>query len=174
MYDAKSSFDCMKEMVNLEMVEKKFKCLKSVCLEVESFSGGVEEPGVVVRALEAGVQAEGLSGQLSRGQGAGVWQRAVGLTLHIAFVLPFGVITEGSDVHGVLHPLDNLKLGNKVDITLSGKFISDPFLENLRESLVNLKPTGVEAQTEWGPVGAVMSLEVVFEEAFELSRFVQV
>jgi hypothetical protein len=43
-------------------------------LKIESLAGGVQQPGVVVGALEAGVQAQRLSGQLSRGQGAGVGQ----------------------------------------------------------------------------------------------------
>jgi hypothetical protein len=36
-----------------------------VSLEIKSFSSRVKQPGVVVRALEAGVKAESLSRQLS-------------------------------------------------------------------------------------------------------------
>ena len=50
-------------------------------LEAEPVSCGVQDPGVVVGALHAGVQAQRLPGQLPRGQGAGVGQRAEGLTL---------------------------------------------------------------------------------------------
>ncbi len=78
-------------------------------LEVEAFAGGVEEPGVVVWALEASVKAESLSGQFSGGEWASVGQGAVGLGLDVALVLPLGVVAKGGHVDGVLHPLDNLK-----------------------------------------------------------------
>lgn len=54
------------------------------------------------------MQAEGLSRQLSGGQRAGVGQRAVGLALDVALLLPLGVVPQGRHVNGVLHPLDNL------------------------------------------------------------------
>ena len=50
-------------------------------LEAKAVSCGVDQPGVVVRALHAGVEAQGLAGQLAAGEGAGVWQGAVGLAL---------------------------------------------------------------------------------------------
>ncbi len=81
-----------------------------VCpLEVKSFSGRVEKPGVIVGALEAGVKAERLSGQFSGGEGASVGQGAVGQGFDVALILPLGVVAEGGDVDGILHPLDNLK-----------------------------------------------------------------
>ena len=85
-------------------------------LKVEALAGGVEQPGVVVGALEARVQAEGLSRQLSGGQRAGVGQRAVGLALDVALLLPLGVIAESRHVDGVLHPLDHLKQTNHVTL----------------------------------------------------------
>jgi len=51
----------------------------------------------------------------------------------------------------------NLQLCHKVGITLRCQLVSDPFLENLGEALVNLEPGGIKAQTEWSPVGAIMS-----------------
>ena len=50
-------------------------------LEAEPIAGGVEDPGIVVGALHAGVQPQCLPGQLPRGQGTGVGQRAVRLAL---------------------------------------------------------------------------------------------
>lgn len=38
-------------------------------LEAEAVSCGVDQPGVVVRALHAGVEAQGLAGQLAAGEG---------------------------------------------------------------------------------------------------------
>jgi hypothetical protein len=51
----------------------------------------------------------------------------------------------------------NLQLCHKVGIALRCQLVSDPFLENLGEALVNLEPGGIKAQTEWSPVGAIMS-----------------
>ncbi len=63
------------------------------------------------------MKAEGLAGQFAGRQRAGVGQRAVGLALDVALLLPFGVVAEGSDVHGVLHPLDNLRKYKELDGT---------------------------------------------------------
>ena len=78
--------------------------------EVESLPGGIEKPGVVVRALHAGVQPQCLSRQLASVGRTRVRQRAVGLTLHVAPFLPFGVVSQGVYVDRVLHPLNDLKL----------------------------------------------------------------
>jgi hypothetical protein len=51
----------------------------------------------------------------------------------------------------------NLQLCHKVGIALRCQLVSDPFFENLGEALVNLEPGGIKAQTEWSPVGAIMS-----------------
>ena len=50
-------------------------------LEAEPVAGGVQDPGVVVGALHAGVQPQRLPGQLPRGQWAGVRQGAEWLAL---------------------------------------------------------------------------------------------
>ena len=66
---------------------------------------------------------------------------------------------EASDqvvMHQKAKLVTNLKLGNKVDITLGSQLVPDPFLEDLGEALVDLEPTRVEAQAERGTVGAVM------------------
>ena len=55
------------------------------------------------------MKTERLSRQFSGGEGASVGQRAVGLGLDVALVLPLGVVAKGGYVDGVLHPLNNLK-----------------------------------------------------------------
>ena len=50
-------------------------------LEAEPVAGGVEDPGVIVGALHAGVQSQCLPGQLPCGQRARVGKRAEWLTL---------------------------------------------------------------------------------------------
>ena len=79
-----------------------------ILLERESISGGVKDPGIVVGTLHAGVKSVSLPWQLPGTQGTGVGKGAVGLTLHIALVLPLGEVPEGGHLCGVLHPLDNL------------------------------------------------------------------
>ena len=89
----------------------------SADLEDESLPRRIEYPGVVGGAGLAGVQAVCLPGQLAGGQGAGVGQRAVGLTLHVALLLPLAEVSQGGHLSGVLHPLDNL-LDGTLDILL--------------------------------------------------------
>ena len=86
-------------------------------LEAEAVPCGVEDPGVVVGALHAGVQAVGEAGELAGAQRARVGQRAVGLTLHVALLLPLAEVSQGGHLSGVLHPLDNL-LDGTLDILL--------------------------------------------------------
>ena len=95
-------------------------------LEAEPIAGGVEDPGVVVGALHAGVKPQCLPGQLPRGQGTGVRQRAEWLTLKskreecdclaagvtyldIAFLLPLGKVTKSIQISRLCHPLNGLK-----------------------------------------------------------------
>lgn len=75
----------------------------------EAVTSGVEDPGVVVGALHASEQSQGLSGQLPGGQGASVGQRAEGLSLDVALLLPLLEVAQRRQLGGVLHPLDNLR-----------------------------------------------------------------
>ncbi len=110
-----------------------------VCpLEVESFSGRVEQPGVVVGALEAGVKAKRLSGQFSGGEGASVGQGAVRLGFNVALVLPLGVVAEGGDVDGILHPLDNLKFFIFVKNAMNKIFLNVAFKNICVKTKVNV------------------------------------
>ena len=78
--------------------------------EAEAVSSGVEDPGIVVGTLHAGVKTMGEARQLPSSERAGVGQGTVGLTLHVALVLPLGEVPEGGHLRGVLHPLDNLNI----------------------------------------------------------------
>ena len=78
--------------------------------ERETVAGGVQDPRIIVGAFHTGMQPKGLSWQFSSCSGAGVGQRTVGLSLHITLFLPFGKISQGSQLCWILHPLDNLKL----------------------------------------------------------------
>ena len=77
--------------------------------EVESLASRIEEPRVVVGAFHAGMQPQCLSRQLTGVGRTWVWQGAEGLSLHIAPLFPLGIVSQGIDVHWVLHPLNYLK-----------------------------------------------------------------
>ena len=76
--------------------------------ETESISGGVKDPGIVVGTLHAGVETVSEAGELSGTERTGVGKGAVGLTLHIALVLPLGEVSQSGHLCGVLHPLNDL------------------------------------------------------------------
>ena len=98
-------------------------------LKAEPVAGGVQDPGVIVGALHAGVQPQRLPGQLPRGQWAGVGQGAEWLALKsrglmtvnstalvagetyldIAFLLPLGKVTKSIQISRLCHPLNSLK-----------------------------------------------------------------
>ena len=87
-------------------------CLRAqerLLLEGETVTRGIQDPGVVVGALHAGVQPQGLPGQLPRVERAGVGERAVGLALHITLLLPLSEVAQGRQLGRVLHPLDDLR-----------------------------------------------------------------
>lgn len=83
--------------------------LSLLLFEAKSVARGIQQPRVIVGAFHAGVQPQGLSGQFSGGQRARVGQGAIGLALHVALLLPFGVIPQRINVHWILHPLNDLK-----------------------------------------------------------------
>ena len=79
--------------------------------EVESLASRIEEPRVVVGAFHTGMQPQCLSWQLTGVGRTWVWQGAESLSLHIAPLFPLGIVSQGIDVHWVLHPLNYLKCG---------------------------------------------------------------
>ncbi len=92
--------------------------------EAEPVSGGIEQPGVVVGALHARVESKRLSGELPSRQRARIGQRAVGLALNVALLLPLRVVPQRVDVHGVLHPLNHLQKHMKGEREMSFGFVT--------------------------------------------------
>ena len=140
----------------------------------EPVAGGIQDPGVVVGALHAGVESQGLAGQLPRGHGAGVGQRAEGLAVGIAGLLPLLEVPDGVDGDGVLHPLDGLHMVDKVDVVVLDDRLVDPLANGLDKVGIALKPSSVEAERKRSSVGGVMSVEIVLEEVQELLLAVNV
>ena len=122
------SFNGLEDEIQALMVEWEELDDGEELLEAEPVAGGVEDPGVEVGALHAGVQPQCLPGQLPRGQGTGIGQRAEGLTLKyarnvivspcismtyldITFLLPLCKVTQKIQISGLGHPLNHLKQG---------------------------------------------------------------
>lgn len=74
----------------------------------ESVPGRIQDPGVVVGALHAGVEVDCFPGQLAGFQRAGVGQRAVRLALNVTLLLPLLEVSQRRQLGGVLHPLYHL------------------------------------------------------------------
>merc|ERR1719209_1629857 len=115
-------------------------------------------------AFNAGVQSQGLPRQLAGGEGARVGKTAQGLALDCTTALPLLEIPEGHCARWVLHPLDDLELGDEVDIVVGGGNVGHPLVEDLGESLVGDQPGGVEGEREWCTVGAIMTFKVVVQQ----------
>ena len=110
------------------------------------------------------MQSQGLPRQLAGGEGAGVGKTAQGLALDRALALPLFEIPQGHCARWVLHPLDDLELGDEIDVVVGGGNVGHPFVEDLGESLVGDQPGGVEGEGEGGPIGAVVTLKVVVQQ----------
>ncbi len=106
------------------------------------------------------METQRLSGQLPRRQWARVGQRAVGLTLHVALLLPLGEVAQRRQFRGVLHPLDDLKHCDEVDVVAIDHLI-DELDELLDETLVLLEPGRMEVQAEGSAIAAKVPVEVV-------------
>lgn len=76
----------------------------------ETVASWIEQPRIVIGTLHAGEEAKGFSRKLPGGQGAGVWQGAVGLSLLVAGLLPVLEVPQGWQFSGRLHPLDHLQV----------------------------------------------------------------
>lgn len=142
--------------------------------EVESLASRIEEPRVVVGAFHAGMQPQCLSRQLTGVGRTWVWQGAEGLSLHIAPLFPLGIVSQGIDVHWVLHPLNYLEFRDEVDVTLAGQLLSDPLLKHFGEALVDLQPRRIEAQAQRSSILIVMPVKIVFKECPELRGIIDV
>jgi len=113
------------------------------------------------------VKTNCLSGKFSGGQGTGVRQGTCGLSLDVALFLPGSEVVDTADLSGRLNPLKDLGHRDEVHVVLVKKFI-DPLQESVKVLGIELEPGGMEIKTQGGPVGLVMSLEVMVEEVVEL------
>jgi len=95
------------------------------------------------------------------------------LSLDVTLFFPFSEVPEGSQFCGVLHPLDNLEHGNKVDI-IPVNHLVNKLAELLNEALILLEPSGVEVETQGSPVGFEMAVEVVAQKSGKLLRSLNV
>lgn len=111
----------------------------SQTLERESVSGGIQDPRVVVGAFHASVESKSFSGKFSRRQRARIRQGAVSLTLDVALFFPLGKVAEGSQLGGILHPLNDLQHGDEINV-ISVDHLIDEFDEFIDEALVLLQP----------------------------------
>ena len=116
----------------------------------EPVACGVVQPRVVVGAADAGVQVDGLAGELLGGQLAPVGGHADGAALGGALFLPGGEVLGTVDRHGVLDPLDDLGHGDEVHLGVVLEHLVDPVEEGVEELGVVLEPGCVEEESEGG------------------------
>jgi len=110
----------------------------------ETIASGIADPWVVVGAPDAGLQVDGLPGNLLGGQLAGVGHPAGGLALDHALLPPGLEVLDLADSAWVLHPLDHLGHGHEVHVVVVGQDLVDPVEEGVEELGVVLQPGGVE------------------------------
>jgi len=134
----------------------------------ETIASGIADPWVVVGAPDAGLQVDGLPGNLLGGQLAGVGHPAGGLALDHALLPPGLEVLDLADGAWVLHPLDHLGHGHEVHVVVVGQDLVDPVEEGVEELGVVLQPGGVEVQTQGSAVLVVVAVEVVVQEVVEL------
>ena len=134
----------------------------------ESVAGRIVEPGIVGRATVAGLHVEDVTGQFFGAEGARVGHVA-GLCGHgAAVLLPRLELIQLFDGTGILHPLDDLRHGDEVDVVVLEQGLVDPVEEGVEHFRVVLEPSGVVEESQRGAIGVVMALEVVVEEVVEL------
>lgn len=136
-------------------------------LNREAIASRIQDPGIVVGALHAREQTQGLAGQLAGCQRACVGQRAVGLSLNIALLLPFLEVTQRVELCGILHPLDDLQVGHKEHV-VAAEHLLDELNQLVAVLLLRLKPRGMEVQTQRSTVAIVVTVEVVTQKTCEL------
>jgi hypothetical protein len=102
------------------------------------------------------------------GQLAAVGDEAVGPGAGGALLLPRQEVLGGLFGDGVLDPLDDLGLGDEVNLGVILQNLVDPVEESVQELGVVLQPGGVEEKSERSSVLVEVSVEVVSEEVVEL------
>lgn len=91
----------------------------------EAISSWVQDPWVVVGALHASEETEGLTGQFTGGQRTGIREGTVGLSLHVTLFLPLLEVSQSVQLGWVLHPLNDLEHGDEEDIVATEHFFDE-------------------------------------------------
>lgn len=134
----------------------------------ETIASGIVDPWVVVGASDAGLQVDGLPGNLLGGQLAGIWHPAGLSALNHAPLPPGLEVLDLADGAWILHPLYHLCHGHKVHIIVIGQDLIDPVEECVQELGIVLQPGGMEVQTKRCTILIVMAIEIVIQEIVEL------
>lgn len=116
------------------------------------------------------MKVKSLLSQFSGVKRTHVRQGTVGQSFDVTLLFPVVEVPYASDLGGVLHPLDHLQHRHKIDIVLASLLI-DEFDEFFLEVSVAFQPSCLEVETERSTIGAIVSLEVVFQEVSELGSF---
>lgn len=85
-----------------------------------------------------------------------------------ALLLPGLVVVELTNGSWILHPLDDLGHGDKVDVGVVSQSLIQPEEEGIQDLRIVLQESRVEEKTERSSVGFVMAIEVISQELVEL------
>ena len=72
------------------------------------------------------------------------------------------------DIASILHPLDDLVHGNKVNIIVVCKNFLNPLDEIFTYFVIILKEGRLEEETKWGTVCIIMTVKVMVKEFIKL------
>jgi len=133
-----------------------------------ALAGGVVQPGIAVRATDAGVHAQRLAGNLLGGELAAVGHQASLDRVGRAVLLPGRIVGGRLHGHGVLDPLDDLGHGDKVHLGVVVDHLVHPVEEGVEHFLVVLEPGSMVEQAQGCTVLVKVTVEVVSQEVVEL------
>lgn len=134
---------------------------------LETVAGWVQQPRVGVGALHAGEETESFAGQFSGVQRAGVGQRAEGLALDVALLLPLLEVAQRVELGRVLHPLDDLQHRDEENV-ISSQHLFDKLDQLFAVFFLRFQPRCVEVEAERCAVAIVVTVEVVAQKTSEL------
>lgn len=135
----------------------------------ETVPVGISQPGIGGRALHASVQEHFLfvGEDAWNLPSARVGQRAVWLSLHLAFSLPFLEVVYCCQLSWGFHPVDDLLHCDEEIVSAQGG-IPHPLHKLSQEVTTSLEVTGCEVETKRRAVGPIVTGEVVVKEGAEL------
>merc|ERR1719341_2131495 len=105
-----------------------------------------------------------LPGQLRGLNRAGIGQLAVWLDLNCALLLPLGKILQILGGGGILHPLDDLKFSDKINIRIGVEDVGHPVINDIIETSVIVWPGVVKRQAKGSLVGSIVMFKVVLKK----------